>query len=93
MAIRASPVNRSSPIVFLKYVLMRFKVEKLLSLVAVVIGNVANICNILNRAGIKFLLHSDNASTAVLGTVSPFASLLAQMHCQISISASISAVR
>ena len=58
---------------------MRFKFEKLLSLVAVVIGNVANICNILNSAGIKFLLHSDNDSTAVLGTVSPFASFLVQI--------------
>ena len=72
---------------------MRFKVEKLLSLVAVVIGNVANICNILNKDGIKFLSHSDSASTAVLGTVSLMASLLDQIHCRISISASISAIR
>ena len=39
--INARPVNLSSPIVFLKYVFTRFKVEKLLSLVAVVIGSVA----------------------------------------------------
>ena len=87
MSLRASPVGRSSPIVFFKYVLMRLKVEKLLSLVAVMIGNMAIICYILNRAVTKLLLHSDNASTTVLGTVSPFASLLVQIHSQISISA------
>ena len=51
------------------------------------ISKVENISNFLNRDGIKFLLHLGNASTAVLGTVLPKASLLVQIHCQISISA------
>ena len=84
-AIRASPVNLSSAIVFLKYVFTRFKVEKLLSLVAVVIGSVAKICSILNMAGIKSLLHSAKAQTAVQVSAGPLIFLSAQIHCQISI--------
>ena len=81
--INARPVNLSSPIVFLKYVFTRFKVEKLLSLVAVVIGSVAKILRIRNTAGIKSSLHSANESIVVSGTDTHFSKFSVQICSQI----------
>ena len=77
--INVRPVNLSSPIVFLKYVFTRFKVEKLLSLIAVVIGSVAKILRIRNTASIKSSLHSANESIAVSGTDTHFSKFSAQI--------------
>ena len=90
--INARAVNLSSPIVFLKYVFIRFKVEKLLSLVAVVIGSVAKILRIRNTASVKSSLHSANESIAVSGTDTHFSKFSAQICYQILSCASISAL-